>query len=295
MDYDDLPVTQRVLAATASRSGLVVVLASLATAAIAWTWLVLVAMGAGAADPGSATAVQNGWWLPIDPPAWLPSGVVDALVALCAPVAAKDATATFVASLAMWSAMSVAMMMPSAAPMLRTYADIAHTAAGRGMRVCSVWTIAAGYLVVWLGFSLAAAFAQTVLVGANVVPNLDAPVAIGGAGGLLLLAGLYQFSSLKEACLEKCRNPFATLFGRWSDRSADIFRLGIRQGLFCLGCCWALMLVMFAVGTMNLAWMAVLALFTLLEKTGTGKVTTRLVGVILAGWGGALVALALAS
>ncbi|TIQ24742.1 MAG: DUF2182 domain-containing protein, partial [Mesorhizobium sp.] len=88
------------------------------------------------------------------------------------------------------------------------------------------------------------------------------------------IAGLFQFSGLKQACLKKCRNPFSILFANWSVNPARIFRLGAEQGIWCLGCCWALMLVMFAVGVMNIFWMALIGLFTLIEKQTTGRVAS---------------------
>ena len=112
--------------------------------------------------------------------------------------------------------------------------------------------------------------------------------AIGLSGQPRLVAGLYQFSGLKEACLKKCRNPFAILFSRWSSRPVRIFRLGVEQGVWCLGCCWALMLVMFAVGTMNVFWMALIGLFTVVEKQTSGRLPTRLAGAILLVWAAAL-------
>ena len=289
--YDDISRNERLLASVALRPSGVVVLATLAAAFIGWAWLALAAGSVAGVAPGSATALQNSW-LPQALPEVLPDRLLNVLLALCSPAGGSSAAATLAASSAMWAAMSVAMMLPSAAPMLRTYADIAQAAAQKGETVRSVWTIASGYLLVWTIFALAAAVVQTALVSADVVPTLDTPVAAAWGGAILVGAGLYQFTSLKHACLEKCRNPFATLFGRWSVRGVDVFRLGVEQGLFCLGCCWALMFVMFAVGTMNLAWMAVFALFTLLEKTGTGKATTYVVGAVLAGWGTTLIVLA---
>ena len=104
----------------------------------------------------------------------------------------------------------------------------------------------------------------------------------------MLIAGLYQFSGLKEACLTKCRNPFAILFANWSANAGRIFQLGLEQGLWCLGCCWALMLVMFAVGAMNIFCMALIGLFTLIEKQTTGRMASRISGAILLVWGAAL-------
>jgi predicted metal-binding membrane protein len=113
--------------------------------------------------------------------------------------------------------------------------------------------------------------------------------AVGIAGSLaLLVAGLYQFSGLKKACLDKCKNPFSILFANWSARPLRIFRLGMEQGIWCLGCCWALMLVMFAVGVMNIFWMALIGLFTLIEKQASNRLPTRLAGAILLVWAAAL-------
>ena len=297
--YDDLPAGERMLGRLAARPAPLVVLATMVAAAVGWLWLVLMAGQGARLDATSTTAAQNGWLLNVAGLSadWLPGPLREALAALCGPAAlAGTGLTTFLVSLTMWLAMSVAMMLPSAAPMLRTYADIAQTAAAKGEDARSVWTLALGYLAVWTAFSMAAAVAQTALlfagVAAQIDAQIDAPVAALLGGAVLVLAGAYQFSALKEACLEKCRNPFATLFARWSTDAGAILRLGVDQGLWCLGCCWALMLVMLAVGTMNLAWMALLALFTLLEKTGTGKVTSRLAGVILIAWGTALCALA---
>ncbi len=96
-----------------------------------------------------------------------------------------------------------------------------------------------------------------------------------------MLAGLYQFSALKNACLTRCRRPFAFFFANWSERAAGVFRLGLRQGAYCLGCCWALMLLMLALGTMNLVWMAGLAAIMAAEKLTPSEMFPRIVGVAL--------------
>ena len=107
--------------------------------------------------------------------------------------------------------------------------------------------------------------------------------------------GAYQFSGLKEACLKKCRNPFTTLFANWSVKPSRIFALGLRQGAWCLGCCWALMLVMFAVGLMNVFWMALLAMFTVVVKQVTSRLPTYLAGGLFLVWALALMFNLLAS
>ena len=166
--------------------------------------------------------------------------------------------------------MAVAMMLPSAAPMIRTYADIADVAVQKGEKVVPLGVLVAGYLSVWAGFALIMSLIQLALIRMGIVADPVFPVQGLMAGGILIAAGLYQFSNLKDACLHKCRNPFSILFGRWTDRTAGVFRLGAEQGLYCLGCCWALMLVMLVVGTMNLAWMALFTLVAIAEKSGKG-------------------------
>jgi predicted metal-binding membrane protein len=128
-------------------------------------------------------------------------------------------------------------------------------------------------------------------INSPLAPRIDVSSSSGlaiAASAALAFAGLYQFSNLKEACLKKCRNPFAVLFSNWSNRPARVFALGLRQGIWCLGCCWALMLVMFAVGVMNVFWMALIALVALAERQLQGRVVARVSGAILLVWSGGL-------
>ncbi|MER8775957.1 DUF2182 domain-containing protein [Mesorhizobium sp. M0977] len=189
---------------------------------------------------------------------------------------------------AMWLLMAIATMLPSAAPMIRTYCEIADTARIKREPVAHPLVLVAGYLSVWLAVSaMFAALTLAVDAFASSGQMLDPAVGIAGAAALSI-AGFYQFSWLKEACLEKCRNPFSVLFANWSARPIRIFRLGMEQGLWCLGCCWALMLVMFAVGVMNVFWMALIGLFSLVEKQTAGNLPTRLAGAILLVWAATL-------
>jgi predicted metal-binding membrane protein len=185
----------------------------------------------------------------------------------------------------MWQMMAIAMMLPTAAPMLRTYAEIADTAARKNQPAVPLVVLAAGYLAVWTGYSLLATLLQAAVISAGGAADPSSPVIGFVGGGILIIAGIYQFSALKNACLVKCRNPFTIIFAQWSNKPTDIFKLGLQQGMFCLGCCWALMLVMLSVGTMNLVWMAFLTLFTLLEKTSSGTMITKVFGIVLLAWG----------
>jgi predicted metal-binding membrane protein len=186
---------------------------------------------------------------------------------------------TFAVTISMWNAMTLAMMLPSAAPMILTYAEIAETAARKGEKIVSPLAIAAGYASMWLTFSSAAAVAQIAFARAAALET-DIPSGVL-AGVVLIGAGAYQFSALKHACLARCQHPFPFFFANWTTTPRGVFRLGLRQGLYCLGCCWAMMLVMFAVGTMNIVWMAALAAMMTIEKLQIGRRFTYGVGVAL--------------
>lgn len=168
----------------------------------------------------------------------------------------------------MWCAMAGAMMLPSAHPMITTYGEIAETAAAKRISVPSPIVLLGGYLVVMVGSAMMFALLHAALTGMGAVSGITmGPTGAGIAAAALIGGGVYQLSPAREACLTKCRSPFSVLFTRWSDRPVRVFRLGIEQGLFCLGCCLGLMIVMFAVGVMNVLWMAALAVFGILEKS----------------------------
>ena len=180
----------------------------------------------------------------------------------------------------MWSAMTLAMMLPSAAPMILTYAEIADTAARKSEPVVSPFMLALGYTVVWFGFAGAATLAQFALTRAAILNSSMASVSGLFSGAIFIAAGLYQFTALKHACLKQCQSPFPFFFANWATTPRGVFRLGLRQGLFCLGCCWAMMALMFAIGIMNVFWMAALGIIMTLEKIGTGKRFTYSIGVL---------------
>jgi len=135
--------------------------------------------------------------------------------------------------------------------------------------------------VVWIGFSVVAAVAQWVLHEAALLsPMMTASPQLGGA--ILIAAGLYQLTPMKGACLTHCRSPLGFLMGHWRDGLSGAFQMGLHHGLFCLGCCWALMCVLFVVGVMNLIWVAAITAFVLLEKVGPGGVwVARFAGVAM--------------
>ena len=183
-------------------------------------------------------------------------------------------------SLLMWIAMTLAMMLPSAAPMILTYAEIADTAARKGEHVVSPFALALGYAAIWIGFALVAATLQVALIGAGLMLESGTDAARQCRGILFLVAGLYQFSALKQSCLRVCQRPFPFFFANWRTTIRGVFGLGLRQGLHCLGCCWAMMLLMLAAGVMNAVWMAGLGLVMTLEKMTSTPRFSRILGVI---------------
>jgi predicted metal-binding membrane protein len=165
--------------------------------------------------------------------------------------------------LAMWMAMTLAMMIPGAAPMISTYLDIAEAAAIKRMAIVSPLVLVGGYGAVWAIFAIAAALAQWTLLKAGYAGVLQGRF----AGLVLIAAGVYQFTTLKHACLSKCRMPMPYFLAHWTDRPSGVFRMGVDQGLNCFGCCWALMSLSFVAGLMNLVWMGFLGAVMVLEKT----------------------------
>lgn len=187
--------------------------------------------------------------------------------ALCAPDAGYPALAL------MWALMAVAMMAPSAIPFFKTYADLIGARAGSqaGLTVLVV-----GYLLVWLGFALGAAGAQRALALAGWLDPIGRSTLRGLDVVLLTAAGLYQLSALKTACLTHCRTPLVAFIAGWRPGLTGALQMGVRHGLVCLGCCWALMLLAFVGGTMNLAWMGgAMVLMTLEKLPEIGRVVTR--------------------
>jgi predicted metal-binding membrane protein len=211
------------------------------------------------------------------------------LAVLCGPVSGTAGAAGIALTFAMWCAMVLAMMLPTAGPMIVTYSQLAETAAEKGEPAASPLALTGGYLAVWLAGAAGLTALQLVLAR---LWGLDASLISAGpllAGALFLVAGLYQFSTLKYACLKQCQHPLPFFFGNWTARARGIFGLGVRQGLYCLGCCWAMMLLMFTLGVMNVVWMALLGIVMTIEKLDTSMRFTRAVGIVFMVAGAALI------
>ena len=195
----------------------------------------------------------------------------------------------------MWAAMVLAMMLPSAGAMIFTYAEIADTAAGKGEPIVTPFVLAAGYTVVWLGFAALATLVQYGFTKATLIDDGMASASGLFSGAIFVAAGVYQFSALKHACLRQCQSPFPFFFANWETSTRGVFRLGVKQGMFCLGCCWAMMAVMFAVGIMNVIWMAALGIVMTIEKMLTGTRFSHVMGVLMIAAGVAFIGAAFAA
>ena len=180
-----------------------------------------------------------------------------------------------------WTLMIVAMMLPSSLPLVNLFHRFVFM---RTDRVRLLLLLSAGYLAVWTVFGVAA-YAADIGIHEAIEANSPFHAASGFIwSATLLLAGVYQFTPLKTMCLEKCRSPYSFLVEHWSGRhpSRDALRLGIRHGLFCLGCCWSLMIVMFAIGAASLGWMLALGALMGYERTmHGGRRLTRPLGAAL--------------
>ena len=173
---------------------------------------------------------------------------------------------------AMWWVMMLGMMLPSAAPMILTFAALQRRKRERDQPYVPTAMFVAGYLVVWGVFSLAATTAQWALQqGALLSPMLALTSPLAG-GVLFILAGIYQLTPLKNACLRQCRSPFAFVLNHWRDGRYGALRMGASHGIYCLGCCWVLMALLFAVGVMNLIGVAAIAALVFVEKLLRGGV-----------------------
>jgi predicted metal-binding membrane protein len=185
----------------------------------------------------------------------------------------------------MWAVMMIAMMLPSAAPVVLLATAIDRQRAAANTRSRSA-LFASGYLLVWIGFSLIATLLQWSLDGAGLLSDSMGADNRILAGGVLVAAGLYQWTSFKNACLSHCRSPISFLMQHWRHGNLGAVATGIRHGLFCLGCCWMLMALLFVGGLMNLAWVAAITMLVLIEKTlpWAGRMS-RVTGAIFAAWG----------
>ncbi|KUE84622.1 hypothetical protein ASL20_32800 [Cupriavidus necator] len=188
---------------------------------------------------------------------------------------------------AMWIVMMAAMMTASAAPVLLLYAGL-HARLDSHRVPLIVLLFGLGYLAVWVAFSACATIAQWAMHEAAMLSPAMAMSSREAGGMILFVAGAYQLTPLKRACLMHCRSPLGFLMTHWRDGKRGALEMGVRHGAFCLGCCWALMCVLFVSGVMTLLWVAILALLVMLEKLGPGGTCVARVGgvamIVLGAW-----------
>jgi predicted metal-binding membrane protein len=184
--------------------------------------------------------------------------------------------------LGMWVVMMVAMMFPAAAPMVVIFSNLHQNRRARNEGFIPTWVFVAGYLLVWTSFGVLAYFIDLIAghLGMS-FPNLHKYGSLMG-GAVLIAAGLYQLTPLKDVCLKHCRSPLHFIMHRWREGYLGALIMGMDHGAYCLGCCWGLMLVLFVVGVMNIAWMGILTLVIFVEKISKhGVVISRVVGGFL--------------
>lgn len=210
--------------------------------------------------------------------------IIPAGLGLMAPTSAPWRAIEFTFVLVMWLVMMIGMMAPSAAPMILMYARAGRQAVAKGTPFAATGWFAAGYFLAWTAFSLVATLVQWALERMALLDPDMASASRTLGGVVLIVAGTYQWSSFKDACLAQCQTPLGFLMrhgGFRRDRQGCL-QLGLRHGAYCVGCCWALMALLFVVGVMNVFWISLLAGLVLLEKvTPTGRLIARFVGVAL--------------
>ena len=201
-----------------------------------------------------------------------------------------DLALTFV----MWAVMMVAMMTPSAAPMILMFAGINRRRQNQQVPYVPTSVFLLGYLAVWAAFSVLATTAQWGLHAVSLLSPMMVSTSPVLGGILLLVAGIYQWTSLKHACLSKCRSPVGFVLNEWREGRWGAFLMGLKHGSYCTGCCWAVMALLFVAGVMNLLWVAAIAGFILLEKVApAGQRMGQAAGALLVAGGVVLLGLAL--
>ena len=191
-------------------------------------------------------------------------------------------TGYFWMMLSMWAVMMVGMMLPSVSPMVLIYAAVARKSEEQSMPVASTWAFTLGYVIIWIVFSLLATIAQWGLDQAALLSPMMVANSPWMGAGILVAAGIYQMLPIKEACLKHCRSPMHFISTHWQPGKIGALKMGLSHGVFCVGCCWALMLLLFVGGVMNLVWIAAITIFVLLEKVlPLGNTGARLIGMVM--------------
>ncbi len=255
--------TSTALESVLKRNRAVVLAGVFLIAALAWAYLVYLAQSNDGAGMSLTMAQLRSW-------------------------SAADCALMFL----MWAVMMMAMMVPTAAPMILLFATVNRRRREQDRPFVSTGVFLSGYLVVWSGFAVAATVGNWALHINSLLGSMMGESTSAYLGGsLLMVAGLFQWSRLKYVCLTHCRSPLSFLMSDWREGTRGALRMGLQHGTYCVGCCWILMALLFVLGVMNLLWIAALAGFVLLEKVAPkGQAVSRATGVLLLGWGALMVA-----
>lgn len=243
------------------RDRMVVMAGILGLVALAWAYIVYVAL----TMENTMTSMGTGVFMPQTSP-W---GAIE-----------------FVLMFVMWTVMMVAMMVPTAAPMILVFATVSRRRQEQQRPFVPTGMFLAGYVVIWSGFSLLATLGNWGLHMGGLLSSMMGRATPVVGGLLLIAAGIFQWSRLKYVCLAHCRSPIGFLMSEWQEGAKGALSMGLRHGMFCLGCCWLLMTLLFVLGVMNLLWIAALAVFVLIEKVApAGHWVGRFTGLLLVLWG----------
>jgi predicted metal-binding membrane protein len=259
-------VTNKNLEAVLWRDRLVVTSALGAIVALAWGYVLWLA-----ADMDMGGMDMTGYRM-------IPAGV-----GIMAPANTPWRAVEFAFVFAMWAVMMVGMMTPSATPMILIYARVGREGRAAGKTLPATGWFAAGYFLAWVGFSLAATIVQWMVERAALLDSRMASASTMFGGIVLIAAGAYQWTPLKDVCLAQCQTPLQFLMrhGGFRGDLPGCLLLGLRHGAYCIGCCWVLMALLFVGGVMNVLWIALLALLVLLEKvTPFGRRIARAAGLV---------------
>ena len=196
------------------------------------------------------------------------------------------ATSTLIPLFLMWTEMMVAMMLPSATPMILTFAKVQRNRREQDRPFVTTGIFLLGYLAIWTGFSAVAAVMQWALhAKALLSPMMVSTSPIFG-GALLIAAGIFQWTPIKNSCLSNCCSPLNFLMTGWREGKGGAFMMGLKHGLYCAGCCWFLMLLLFVAGVMNIWWIALITMLVLIEKVvPRGLLLGKIAGVLFVLWG----------
>lgn len=264
-------MSEAILETILRRDRIIVAAALAALTALAWAYVLWLA-----ADMDMGEMEMTGFRM-------VPAGI-----GLMAPAPAPWQAIEFAYVFAMWAVMMVGMMTPSAAPMILLYVRVGRQAAAQREPFAPAAWFAAGYLLAWCAFSLAATLAHWALDRALLLTPMMESASRAFGGVVLIAAGLYQWTPLKDVCLRQCQAPWLFLqrHGGFRRDALGSLALGARHGSYCVGCCWALMALLFVGGVMSLLWIAALAVLVLAEKViPAGRLISRTAGLGLIAWG----------